>query len=63
MQRELFATYQEAFMIQQTKDHQKPGQPHPSPSEEAIKQKQKAEEREVAGRHKNDGQKGHKGSR
>ena len=51
-------------MTQQTKDHhQKPGQSHPSPSEEAIKQKQKAEEREVAGRHKNDGQKGHKGSR
>ena len=27
------------------------------------KQKQKAEEQEVAGRHKNDGQKDHKGSR
>lgn len=27
------------------------------------KQKQKAEEQEVAGRHKNDGQKGHKGRR
>ena len=65
MHREWFATYQEAFMTQQTKDHhQKPGQqPRPFPSEEAIKQKQKAEEREIAGRHKNDGQKGHKGSR
>lgn len=27
------------------------------------KQRQKAEEQEVAGRHKNDGQKGHKGRR
>ncbi len=51
-------------MTQNTKDkHQKPGQIHPSPLEEVNKQKQKAEEREVAGRHKNDGQKDHKGSR
>lgn len=57
-------------MTQQTKDqHQKPGgQTHPSPLEsadieEVNKQKQKAEELEVAGRHKNDGQKDHKGAR
>ena len=31
--------------------------------EEVNKQKQKAEEHEVAGRHKNDGQKDHKGAR
>jgi len=30
---------------------------------EANKQRQQAEEREVAGRHKNSGQKGHKGAR
>lgn len=51
-------------MTQQTKDqHHKPEQPYPSPLEEAKKQKQKAEEREVAGRHKNDGPKDHKGAR
>ena len=50
-------------MTHQTKDQQqKPGQTYPS-QEEANKQKQKAEEREVAGRHKNDGQKDHKGAR
>ena len=51
-------------MTQQTKDqHQKPGQTPPPPLEEVKKQKQKAEEQEVAGRHKNDGQKDHKGAR
>ena len=56
-------------MTQQTKDqHQKPGQTHPSTLEgadieEVNKQKQKAKELEVAGRHKNDGQKDHKGAR
>lgn len=51
-------------MTQQTKDqHQKPQPTHPSHLEEVNKQKQKAEKQEVAGRHKNDGQKGHKGSR
>jgi hypothetical protein len=35
----------------------------PSHAEEAMKQKQKEEQREVAGRHKNDGQKDHKGAR
>ena len=51
-------------MTQQTKvPHQKAGQPRPTPSEEVIKQKQQAEQNEVAGRHKNDGQKDHKGAR
>ncbi len=55
---------QESVMTKQTKDqHQKPGQAHPSPLEEVNKQKQKTEEHEVAGRHKNDGQKDHKGAR
>ena len=51
-------------MTQQTNEQaQKPGQNRPSDAEEANKQKQKAEEQEVAGRHKNDGQKDHKGAR
>lgn len=51
-------------MTQQTKDQpQKPGQAYPSREVEVNKQKQKAEQREVAGRHKNDGQKDHKGAR
>jgi len=51
-------------MSQQPKDqHQKTGQTHPSPAVEVKLQKQKAEEREVAGRHKNDGQKAHKAAR
>jgi hypothetical protein len=51
-------------MTQQTKDQQhKPEQSYPSGLQEANQQKQKAEEREVAGRHKNDGQKDHKGAR
>ena len=55
--------YQEAFMTQQTKDpHQKPGQTHPSPLEDVNKAKEKAKEQEVAGRHKNDGQKDHTGA-
>jgi hypothetical protein len=33
------------------------------PPETAKKSKQKAEQNEVAGRHKNDGQKDHKGAR
>lgn len=41
----------------------KPTPPHPFPSQDAKEQKQKAEEKEVAGRHKNDGQKDHKGAR
>ncbi len=35
----------------------------PPQTDDAAKQKQKAEQKEVAGRHKNDGQKGHKGRR
>lgn len=51
-------------MTQQTKDqHKQPVQPHSSPVEEVNKQKQKAEEHEVSGKHKNDGQKYHKGAR
>lgn len=50
-------------MTQQTKDqHQKPGQTYPSPLGDVNKTKEKAEEQEVAGRHKNDGQKDHKGA-
>jgi len=51
-------------MTEQNKDPlKKPGQTHPSPLEDVNKQKEKAEENEVAGRHKNDGQKDHKGAR
>ncbi|HTD04722.1 hypothetical protein [Undibacterium sp.] len=56
-------------MTQQTKDQQaqdlqhKPEQTYPTHAEEANEQKQKAEANEVAGRHKNDGQKDHKGAR
>jgi hypothetical protein len=35
----------------------------PPQTDDVAKQKQKAEQKEVAGRHKNDGQKGHKGRR
>ena len=41
----------------------KAGQTPPAYSEEVIKQKQKAEQREIAGRHKNSGPKDHKGAR
>ena len=51
-------------MTQQSKvPQQKPKQPYPLPSEEINQQKLKAEEHEVAGRHKNVGQKDHKGAR
>ena len=54
----------EASMKQQaTVPQQKPPR-GPAPSLEDVKtQKQKAETVEVVGRHKNDGQKGHKGAR
>jgi hypothetical protein len=56
--------YREIFMNQQTKNtHPKPQPPSPSSLDEVNMQKQKAENKEVAGRHKNDGQKGHKGAR
>jgi len=55
---------QEPFMTKQPKDqYQKPEHPRPSALEELNKQKQKAEQTEVAGRHKNDGHKDHKGAR
>ena len=64
MRRERRTTYQETFMTQQNKDsHQKPKPSHSFPIVDVNKQKQKAEEKEVAGRHKNDGQKDHKGAR
>jgi hypothetical protein len=40
----------------------KPGYAHPAPREDLNKPKEKAEESEVAGRHKNSGQKDHKGA-
>lgn len=51
-------------MPQPTKDQtQKTKHAKTSATEDANKQKQKAEQNEVAGRHKNDGQKDHKGAR
>jgi hypothetical protein len=56
--------YLEASMNQKPKDPpHKTGQTTPSFSDEVIKQKQKAEQREIAGRHKNSGPKDHKGAR
>jgi hypothetical protein len=57
-------SYQEAFMNQKPKDSpHKSGQAAPSYPDEVIKQKQRAEQREIAGRHKNSGPKDHKGAR
>jgi hypothetical protein len=54
----------EVSMKQQNKGPvPKPGPTHPSPAVEADRQKQKAEPIEVLGRHKNTGQKDHKGAR
>jgi len=51
-------------MTQPTKDmQQEPQSTYPAALEKVNKQKQKEEEKEVAGRHKNDGQKDHKGAR
>lgn len=51
-------------MTKQAKDQQhKQAYTHPTPLDEANKQKRQAEMQEVAGRHKNDGQKDHKGAR
>ena len=51
-------------MTQQNKDRNKGDNKAPRTDDIAKqKEKQKAEEQEVAGRHKNDGQKGHKGRR
>ena len=50
-------------MNKKSKDQQlKSGQTFP-PFEDLNKKKQRTENREVAGRHKNDGQKDHKGAR
>lgn len=46
-----------------TKHEQKTDQSHTTLMQDQIKQKQKAEEKEVIGKHKNDGQKDHKGAR
>lgn len=43
--------------------NQKQMKNQPSRTDELNSQKQKAEVKEVAGRHKNDGQKDHKGAR
>jgi hypothetical protein len=43
--------------------HPHPTGPTPTPAESARQQQEQAESREVAGRHKNDGQKDHKGAR
>ena len=57
-------THQETLMNQKPKEPpHKTGQTPPSYSEDVIKQKQKAEQREIAGRHKNSGPKDHKGAR
>lgn len=51
-------------MTQPSSDQQpKPGQAAPPPPHELDKDKQQAEQREVLGRHKSDGQKDHKGAR
>ena len=51
-------------MTQPTKGQPpKPAPAYPAPADAAVRQKQKAEQNEVAGRHKNDGQKDHKGAR
>ena len=51
-------------MTQPTKGPQpEPGHTHPVPVENANKERQLAEENEVAGRHMNSGQKDHKGAR
>jgi len=57
-------THLETSMTQQPSDKQQnPGQPPSPPPHELNKEKQRAEEREIAGRHKSDGQKDHKGAR
>jgi hypothetical protein len=51
-------------MKQESKNgNQKQTHSQPSKTDELNSQKQKAEIKEVAGRHKNDGQKDHKGAR
>jgi hypothetical protein len=51
-------------MKRQTENRaQKQGRLHPAPLTDDERLRQKAEQSEVAGRHKNDGQKDHKGAR
>lgn len=51
-------------MRQETKDvERKPGQTQPTPQVDVKTLQEKEEVREVAGRHKNSGQKDHKGAR
>lgn len=40
-----------------------PSGPHSGQQEDAVAEREKAEQKEVAGRHKNDGQMPHKGAR
>ena len=56
--------HQEDFMASKNKDHN-PAHAKTTPlkTDDVARQKQKAEQKEVAGRHKNDGQKDHKGRR
>jgi hypothetical protein len=51
-------------MTQQTRPQApKPVPNHPAPAQDVINERAKAEQNEVAGRHKNSGQKDHKGAR
>lgn len=51
-------------MAKQDKDRKPQAQQSkPPPVDEVAQQKQKAQEQEVAGRHKNDGQNDHQGNR
>ena len=50
-------------MTHKPKEQQNQIKPRHSDSEEVKIQKQKSEQQEVVGRHKNDGQKDHKGAR
>jgi hypothetical protein len=56
--------YPENLMTQPTKRPQRaPGPIHSAPPVDVSKLRQEAEAKEVAGRHKNSGQKDHKGAR
>lgn len=51
------------MLKQRSTPPQKPGPVPPSATTTGVKARQKAEEREGAGRHKNDGAKDHQGAR
>lgn len=57
------STFQEIIMPQSPKEQAKKMKHTKPASEDSEKAKHQAEQREVAGRHKNDGQKDHKGAR